>query len=107
MKIGPSNTDGIRVDGGTTGGIDRSSPVRTGTGTGPGPAAAPTDVDRVSLSGKSVPLPGDNGLVSYNDKKVEEIRQAIAEGRFPVDAKRVAEQLLADARDFLGVKSAA
>jgi flagellar biosynthesis anti-sigma factor FlgM len=105
MKIGPSNTDGIRVDGGTTGGIDRSSPVRTGTG--PGPAAAPTDVDRVSLSGKTVPLPGDNGLVSYNDKKVEEIRQAIAEGRFPVDAKRVAEQLLADARDFLGVKNAA
>ena len=81
--------------------------VQIRTGTGPGPAAAPTDVDRVSLSGKTVPMAGDNGLVSYNDKKVEEIRQAIAEGRFPVDARRVAEQLLADARDFLGVKSAA
>ena len=105
MKIGPSNADGIRVDGGTTGGADRSSPVRTGAGAGPAPL--PTSVDRVSLSGKTLPLAETGGVVSYNDKKVEEIRQAIAEGRFPVDAKRVAEQLLADARDFLGVKNAA
>ena len=104
MKIGPSNTDGIRVDGGTTGGTDRASPVRTGAGAGPAPL--PTSVDRVSLSGKTVPLADTGGVVSYNDKKVEEIRQAIAEGRFPVDAKRVAEQLLADARDFLGMKTA-
>jgi negative regulator of flagellin synthesis FlgM len=104
MKIGPSNTDGIRVDGGTTGGADRASQVRTGAGAGPAPL--PSSVDRVSLSGKTMPLADAGGVVSYNDKKVEEIRQAIAEGRFPVDAKRVAEQLLADARDFLGMKTA-
>jgi negative regulator of flagellin synthesis FlgM len=104
MKIGPSNTDGIRVDGGTTGGADRASQVRTGAGAGP--AQPPSSVDRVSLSGKTMPLADTGGVVSYNDKKVEEIRQAIAEGRFPVDAKRVAEQLLADARDFLGMKTA-
>jgi len=106
MKIGPSSTDGIRVDGGTTGGSDRASQVRTGAGAGAGPAPLPSSVDRVSLSGKTMPLADTGGVVSYNDKKVEEIRQAIAEGRFPVDAKRVAEQLLADARDFLGMKTA-
>lgn len=101
MKIGPSSTDGIRDDGGTTtGGTDRSSAVRAGAGTGP--ATPPTEVDRVSLSGKTAPAaPG--GVVSFNDKKVEAIRQAIAEGRFPVDAKRVAEQLLSEARDFIGI----
>ncbi|MCX7231616.1 MAG: flagellar biosynthesis anti-sigma factor FlgM [Burkholderiales bacterium] len=104
MKIGPSNTDGIRVDAGTTAGADRSSSVRPGEGAGPAPL--PTSVDRVSLSGKTMPPAETGGLVSYNDKKVEEIRQAIVEGRFPVDAKRVAEQLLADARDFLGMKTA-
>jgi flagellar biosynthesis anti-sigma factor FlgM len=104
MKIGPSNTDGIRVDPGTTGGADRSSSVRPGAGAGPAPV--PTSVDRVSLSGKTLPPAETGGVVSYNDKKVEEIRQAIVEGRFPVDAKRVAEQLIADARDFLGMKTA-
>lgn len=104
MKIGPSSTDGIRTDGGTTRGADRSSSVRAGAGAGPAPL--PTSVDRVSLSGKTMPLAETSGVVSYNDKKVEEIRLAIAEGRFPVDAKRVAEQLLADTRDLLGLKTA-
>jgi flagellar biosynthesis anti-sigma factor FlgM len=104
MKIGPSNTDGIRVDGGTTGGTDRSSSVRPDAVAKPAPP--PTSIDRVSLSGKTLPPAETGGVVSYNDKKVEEIRQAIVEGRFPVDAKRVAEQLLADARDFLGMKPA-
>jgi negative regulator of flagellin synthesis FlgM len=104
MKIGPSNTDGLRVDGGTTAGADRSSSVRPGAGAGPAPL--PTSVDRVSLSGKTMPLAETGAVVSYDDKKVEAIRLAIAEGRFPVDAKRVAEQLLADTRDFLGMKTA-
>jgi flagellar biosynthesis anti-sigma factor FlgM len=103
MKIGPSNADGIRGDGGSAGGADRSYSVRPDAVAKPAPL--PTSTDRVSLSGKTLPPAEAGGVVSYNDKKVEEIRQAIVEGRFPVDAKRVAEQLLADARDLLGMKS--
>jgi negative regulator of flagellin synthesis FlgM len=99
MKIGPSSTDGIGDDGGTTtGSTARSSPVRAGAG----PAKPQTEVDRVTLSGKTASA-ASGGVVSFNEKKVEEIRQAIAEGRFPVDAKRVAEQLITDARDFIGI----
>lgn len=60
-------------------------------------------VDRVSLSGDRTALIGPSAAPPFDDKKVEEVRRAIAEGRFPVDAKRVAEQLLADARDFIGL----
>ena len=100
MKIGPSNTDGIRNDGKTVG-PDRSPTVRPGAGSDP--VSGPAAVDRVSLSGGSAALAGSNGPMPFDDKKVEEVRRAIAEGRFPVDAKRVAEELLADARDLLGL----
>jgi flagellar biosynthesis anti-sigma factor FlgM len=40
--------------------------------------------------------------VPFDEKKVEEVRRAIQEGRFPVDARKVADQLLADTRDLLG-----
>ena len=100
MKIGPSSTDGVRVDGKNVG-PERPSTVRGGSASDP---AQPTSaVDRVSLSGERVALAGGQGTSPFDEKKVEEVRRAIAEGRFPVDAKAVAEKLLADARDLLGV----
>jgi anti-sigma28 factor (negative regulator of flagellin synthesis) len=45
---------------------------------------------------------GSEGMpIPFNDKKVEEVRRAIQEGRFPVDAKKVADSLLTDTRDLI------
>ena len=100
MKIGPSNSDGLRVDGKTVA-AERATPARTGSGSDP--VSANPAVDRISLSGDRTALIGPSAAPPFDDKKVEEVRRAIAEGRFPVDAKREAEQLLADARDFIGL----
>ncbi|MFT3758726.1 flagellar biosynthesis anti-sigma factor FlgM [Thauera sp.] len=37
-----------------------------------------------------------------DQKRVDEIRQAISEGRFKVDASRIADGLIASVRDMLG-----
>jgi len=100
MKIGPSNTDGLRIDGKTVG-PERAPSVRDGSGSEP--IQGSSAVDRVSLSNDRGALIGGAVGQTINEKKVEEVRRAIQEGRFPVDAKRVAEQLLADAADFLGL----
>ena len=41
----------------------------------------------------------------FDVKKVEEIRNAIAEGRFKVNADAVADKLLSSVSDLLGKKS--
>jgi negative regulator of flagellin synthesis FlgM len=103
MKIGPSTADGQRVDGKTVA-AERAPSPRTGSVSDPVSANPP--VDKVSLSGGRTALIGPSAAPPFDDKKVEELRRAIAEGRFPVDARRVAEQLLADARDLLGLAPA-
>jgi flagellar biosynthesis anti-sigma factor FlgM len=103
MKIGPSISDGSRVDGRTVG-PERAAPVRAGSTSEPVRDVA--GVDRVSLSGSAERIARQSAL-PFDESKVEEIRRAIAEGRFPVDAKRVAEELLADTRDFAGFGAAA
>jgi negative regulator of flagellin synthesis FlgM len=100
MKIGPNSTDGIRIDGKTVG-PERAQAVRTDPTSAPVPA--PQGSDRVSLSGASPVLAGPAAAPPFDDKKVEEVRRAIAEGRFPVDAKRIANELISEAREFLGI----
>lgn len=104
MKIGPSSTDGLRADGKPVVN-ERASPVRGGSTSDP--VGSVQNVERVSLSGAAPSLIGSAAAPPFNDKKVEEVRRAIAEGRFPVDARRVADVLLAEARDMLGVAPAA
>lgn len=98
MKIGPSNSDALRVDA-KSAGADRASIVRPGVSAEP--VATPKEVDRVSLSGMPPRLEAEGFAIPFNDKKVEEVRRAIQEGRFPVDAKKVADSLLADTRDLI------
>lgn len=100
MKIGPSTPDGLRVDGKAVG-PDRAVTVRPGYGSEPVSPNAPAD--RVSLSGGGTALVGPPAAAPFDDAKVEAVRRAIAEGRFPVDARKVADELLADARDLLGL----
>jgi negative regulator of flagellin synthesis FlgM len=68
--------------------------------------AAPVPADRVSLRGASAAFAAA-AAAPFDDRKVEEVRQAIAEGRFPVDARRVADQLIAESRELFGLPSAA
>jgi negative regulator of flagellin synthesis FlgM len=100
MKIGPSSTDGLRADGKPVVN-ERAVPVRGGSPSDP--VGKVQSVERVSLSGAAPTLFGAAAAPTFDDKKVEEVRRAIAEGRFPVDARRVADVLLAEARDMLGV----
>lgn len=97
MKIGPSNSDNLRIDG-------KNAPAERPAGVKPGAdaqgAGVSSSVDRISLSGAAPTLA--TGSVPFDEKKVEEVRRAIQEGRFPVDARKVADNLLADARDLLG-----
>jgi negative regulator of flagellin synthesis FlgM len=104
MKIGPNSTDGIRIDGKAVG-SERAQAVRNDPTSAPVPA--PRGSDRVSLSGASPALTGPAATPPFDDKKVEEVRRAIAEGRFPVDAKRVANELISEASEFLGITARA
>lgn len=97
MKIGPSQRENLRAEG-------KSAQAERATGVRPGAeantSAGAGSVDRISLSGAAPALAA--GGVPFDEKKVEEVRRAIQEGRFPVDARKVADQLLADTRDLLG-----
>jgi negative regulator of flagellin synthesis FlgM len=102
MKIGPPPPDGIRVDGIKPVGGERAPTAPAAGGVARTGGSIPgAEVDRVSLSGgaslRTAPVD-----TPFDQRKVDEVRRAIAEGRFPVDAKRVAEVLLAEARDLMG-----
>jgi negative regulator of flagellin synthesis FlgM len=99
MKIGPNGTDGIRVDGKPVG--PERAAARTDSVAGA--ASGAQSVDRISLSGADPARAGNAVGVPFDEKKVEEVRRAIAEGRFPVDAQRVAQELISEAREFLGL----
>jgi negative regulator of flagellin synthesis FlgM len=100
MKIGPNSTEGIRIDGKTVG-PERTPTVRTESASVP--VSGPQATERVSLSAPSTALTGPAATPPFDEKKVEEVRRAIAEGRFPVDARRVANELISEAREFLGL----
>ena len=102
MKIGPLAPDSARLEENRLTVGDRTTPS-TGAATTE-PVVSTASVDRVSLTG-SQKIFGQSAVLSFDARKVEEVRQMIAEGRFPVDAKRVAEQLLNESRDFLAPKA--
>lgn len=62
--------------------------------------------DKVELSSLSSSLQKAEAAMAetpmIDQKKVDEIRQAITDGRFKVDADRVADGLIASVREMLG-----
>jgi negative regulator of flagellin synthesis FlgM len=64
------------------------------------PAAAPGNEASVA---SHVQTPGSvsSADAPFDSRRVAEIRQAIAEGRFQVDSGKIADKLLADVRDLL------
>lgn len=99
--IRPQPIDSSPVDS-TSPAIERAPPSRREIS----PAStSSTETDRVTISSALAPRPSSSAsVVPVDNKKVEEVRRAIAEGRFPVDAKRVAESLLANSVDLFHVK---
>ncbi|MBN8503851.1 MAG: flagellar biosynthesis anti-sigma factor FlgM [Burkholderiales bacterium] len=79
-----------------------AAPVQTGARPEPVTANPPASA-QVALSNSAVQLlQGGKEQDSFDSAKVERLSREIEEGRFEVNAERVADQLLADTRELLG-----
>jgi negative regulator of flagellin synthesis FlgM len=92
MKVNGS-TDGIRVD--LPAG---KAPARSGGSGAAGASAAPT----VRLSGASTSLAASENAPEFDAAKVDQVKQAIRDGRFAVDAGVVADKMIASVSDLFG-----
>ena len=67
---------------------------------------SPNGSDKVALSSLASSLLKSEGLIAESDafdsQRVDEIRQAIKDGRFVVDPERVASSLISNVREMLG-----
>ena len=81
-----------------------TAPVQTGARPEPVTANPPASA-QVALSHSAVQLlQGSKEQDSFDAAKVEQLSRDIEEGRFEVDAERVADRLLADTRELLGAR---
>lgn len=87
----------------TTGPTVGTTQARAGKGAGKTSetAATPAQSDSVHLSSKLQALASSGGNGVFDLKKVEEIKAAIAEGRFQVDPEKVANGLLDTVSDLI------
>jgi len=99
MKI-TSTSEPLRPDR-----VSAPNDARTSTARG---TEAIAETERVQLSDLGSRLSQLEGQFSGSDfdvKKVEEIRNAIAEGRFKVNTDAIADKLLASVSELLGKKT--
>lgn len=85
-----------------------SAPNDSRVSTARGGAEPVAETERVQLSdlgSKLSQLEAQFSGADFDTKKVEEVRAAIAEGRFKVNAEAVADKLLASVSELLGRKS--
>ena len=66
--------------------------------------AASTGSDKVELSQLSAPLLSHNEEYAFDTGRVSEIKQAIAEGRFTINAGAIAERLISSARELINAQ---
>lgn len=94
MKIGASSPIDLQAltDLAARAGSTASASSATG-------AAAKT-TDRVDVSAAGAQL--NSGGADFDQAKVDEIRQAIRENRFQINARAIADRLIADAAALLG-----
>jgi negative regulator of flagellin synthesis FlgM len=79
-----------------------AAPLQTGARPEPVTANPPASA-QVALSNSAVQLlQGGDEQDSFDASRVEQLSREIEEGRFEVDAERVADRLLAETRDLLG-----
>lgn len=79
-----------------TSGISGSRQTAKPTGTGAGGSAS-----EVKLSGASAQFAAASSGAPIDGARIAEIKQAISEGRFQVNAEAIADSLLNTARDLL------
>lgn len=87
---------------------DRVSPpndARTSSARGTEPVAETERVQLSDLGSRLAQLENQFSGSDFDVKKVEEVRNAIAEGRFKVNADAIADKLLASVSELLGKKS--
>lgn len=94
--------------------IDSSIGKTPGLGVGSTPAspkpleaspAARSQAPTVHMSGQLQQLERQVGGGSFDAKKVQSIKEAIAEGRFQVDSSKVADGLLSTVKDLISSNS--
>ncbi len=100
MKITNTN-EPLRPDRVSTGKGASVTTAKSNTGE---PVAEATRVQLSDLGSKLAQLETQFAGSDFDAKKVEEIRSAIAEGRFKVNADAVADKLLSSVSDLLGKK---
>jgi negative regulator of flagellin synthesis FlgM len=83
--------------------LPQSNEARTAATKGPEAVGETEKVQLSDLASKMAQLESRFGG-EFDAKKVEEVRAAIAEGRFKVNAEAVADKLLASVGELLGRK---
>jgi negative regulator of flagellin synthesis FlgM len=99
MKIAPTS------DASRTERVVAPSDARTSSARGAEPVAETERVQLSDLGARLAQLESQFGGADFDVKKVEEIRAAIADGRFKVNAEAIADKLLASVSELLGRKS--
>jgi len=66
-----------------------------------GAARSSTAAAEVNISSASAQLAGANGGAPVDSARIAEIKQAISEGRFQINADAIADGLIDTARDLL------
>jgi negative regulator of flagellin synthesis FlgM len=95
MKIGPSSSPAA----------DAAALSRANAEAGSAAAKARSQTDpgsSVQLSSAAAGLLSAGATPEFDAAKVERVRQAIAEGRYTVDAEAIADKLIANAQEVLG-----
>lgn len=67
-------------------------------------AVATTPQEAVSLSSLAGTLQASESKPPVNSARIQEIKQAIAEGRFKVNPEAIADRLIETARDLLNTR---
>jgi negative regulator of flagellin synthesis FlgM len=103
----------VKIDGtGKTLGTTGTSATRSTTGSSPTSATSATSAPgaQVDISGTSSRLRELEATIAnvpvVDSARVEEIKQAIADGRFKVNADRVADSLIESVRQMLTARPA-
>jgi negative regulator of flagellin synthesis FlgM len=99
MKI-TNTSEPIRPDR-----VTAPNDARVSTARGAEPVAETQRVQLSDLGARLSQLESQFAGSDFDVKKVEEVRAAIAEGRFKVNAEAVADKLLASVSELLGKKS--
>lgn len=96
MKI--TNSTEIFTKDPLTGKSTTASPSKTSVTTG---ASSGTSATLSSLGGTLATLQTELAQPTFDESKVDEIKQAIRDGKFQVNADAVADKLIASAQDVL------